>query len=522
MSFLKHASNIGLWTIASRVGGFVREMLTAYYLGASAVVDALVLALKLPSFIRRLTAEGTVNTCFIPLFSQIVATKGEGNAKRFAASVLGLSLLFLLPVTLLFLIFSKTLLGSFFPGLLQTPERLEMATLYARIIFPFIIFISATALYGGVLNAFHRFSAFAASPFFGNLFIVSCVLLVLGLSSQSLSVFESGLVFAIAITLSGVVQLVVVLVGAWRSGNLFAPAWPQRSPQLTLFFKRLGPAALGSGMAQINLFVGLLIASLLPSGSISYLNYADRLVQLPLSVIGTAMGVALLPTLARALSENRKDEADRQQEKALTATLLLSSLIVMLLALTAPLIVFLTFKRGHFSQHDVLQTARALLFYAPGLPAYMMLKILASRFFSVGRITPPLIAGVAGLITDITFSFAFLNVLGHVSIALASSVAAWVNVGLLMFLLKRDATWNCPPSLWFLFSKLLALASVLTAGLSFALPAPHTSVLLLRGVLGTFLFVGGVRLFCWKEIGAVWYALLKRTGTQTTTLKKHL
>lgn len=447
VSFLKNASKISFWTVASRIGGFFREMMVAHFLGAGLVVDALVLALKLPSFIRRLAAEGTMNTCFIPLFVELERKEGPAAARLFSGSILTLFSGVLLAVTALFVGFTDSVITFLFPKLMETPDRLQAAILYARIIFPFVVLISMTALYGAVLNARNRFSAFAASPFLGNAFIVLFVLWQMDFGAQTLDSFHIGLLFAWAILLSGGVQLLTVVIDAGWQGALIPFVWPRWTKTLKSFFKRLGPSALGAGVAQINLFIGLLIASMLPQGSISFLNYADRLVQLPLSVIGTAAGVALLPLLVKEIHAGKKAHADRQQEMALGMSFLISALVVVCFFLLAPFLTTLVFQRGKFTPMDAMQTARALAAYAWGLPAYIMMKVLSARFFASGDVVSPLKAGVWGVVVDIVLSLILIRFMGHVGIAVATSVSAWVNVSVLTFLLWKKKIWVPSPPL---------------------------------------------------------------------------
>ncbi len=509
MSFFKNVSKISLWTIASRVGGFVREMMVAYFLGVGIVVDALVLALKFPAFVRRLCAEGTMNTCFVPIFSEILHKKGEKPAKVFAASIFFIFFFALLVVTGLFLLFSADIIPFMFPGLLKTPDRLGHAIYYARIIFPFVVWISMTAIYGAVLNAKEYFSAFAASPFLGNISIIAFVFLGIAFGADTANGVEIGELFAWAILFSGFVQFMVVFLDAWRRDLLLPLPTLVWTPELRSFFRRLFPAAMGAGVAQINLFIGLLIASLLPTGNISYLNYADRLVQLPLSVIGTAMGVVLLPLLVKELHKNNVARANSQQERALGVSSFISFLMACVLILFAYGFVKVAFEHGRFTAHDAWQTARALSAYALGLPAYIMIKILSARFFARGQVVFPLIAGVVGIAVDIVLSLALIGTLGHVGIALATSASAWVNVTLLMGLLRWRQEWSPTKSLWLALAKIVGLSvgSVCVAwpfveGLFVAsLTKAQTFLHLMLGGVGfCALFGGGACILFWPIV----------------------
>lgn len=500
MSVFKDASRIGLWTILSRIGGFFREIVTAYFLGASFVVDALVLAMKIPSFFRRITAEGAVNACFVPLFTKLIAEKNKKEALRFASSLISLSLTFLFLVTALFVFFAPQLLALLFPGLVATPARFDATVLYARIIFPFVILISATAIYGGVLNAQKRFSAFASSPFFGNMFIVGCVLFFAHTNKNAFSLKKAGMVFAWAVLISGGVQLFIVMWDTWRSGAFFLPKWPKKNPLITSFFKKLGPVILGSGLVQINLLIGLFIASWLPKGSISHLNYADKLVQLPLSVVGTAISIALLPSLSRSLGKKDYAQANKDQEMSMKVTFIIASTLMLILCLLAHPLVFLAFGRGKFQTHDILATSKALMAFAPGLPSYIFIKILSTRFFAQGNTSTPLVAGMLGLIVDIVASVTLMLFFGHVGIAAAASLSGWTNAAVLMFLLYKKNLWHIPASLkhFFLRSTLLLLTLGVIFFLLFAqtsfLYAQHVGIALIACASFSFGFIGCVLL----------------------------
>ncbi|MEH0002030.1 MAG: murein biosynthesis integral membrane protein MurJ [Holosporaceae bacterium] len=519
MSFFKNVTKISTWTVGSRIGGFLREMLTAHFLGVGAIVDALVLALKIPSLIRRFTAEGTINSCFIPLFTSVYEKKGLKQAKLFAASVLSISVCILLTLSVLFALFTKPILLFLFPALLKTPDRMLYAIYFSRIMFPFVLFISITAVYGGVLNAIGRFTAFAASPFFGNLFIIGVVLVFLDLKDPTkIDIFSRGIVFAWAILFSGVVQLLVVLTDALRN-DLFLPLLvPQKTPEIKSFFKRLGPSVMSSGIAQINIFVGLFIASWLPTGSISYLNYADRLVQLPLSVVGTAMGVALLPLLTKNLCQNKIQEANSYQETALAFSFLFSSFVFLAFVILSDFVVALVFKHGAFKSHDALATAKALAAYAWGLPAYIMIKILSARFFAKGQVKLPLIASAVSLFVDMALSILLARVMGHVGIAIATSVAAWVNVLGLSLLLHKHKEWTWPRHLLFFVFKVTLLSFSLIVALGhfmqghFSYVTTKIDAVFYTGTLGLFLlmlFGVGLRVACWAEIQKI-ISLIKK------------
>jgi len=497
MSFLKNVSRIGLWTILSRIAGFGREILTAYFLGVGLVVDALVIAMKIPSFVRRITAEGSMNACFIPLYSEVYATKGHLEAQKFAGSILSLFVIFLLLFSALIINFAEPIITTVFSGLRHTPERLAYTIYFTQIITPFTLFISITAIYGGVLNAKEHFTAFAASPFFGNLTIIILAWTAFMMCPSS-TLLTKGAFFAVAILISGCVQALVVIIDAYRKNLLFSFAWPLKTKALRSFFKRLGPSALGSGIAQVNLMVGLLIASWLPSGNISYLNYADRLSQLPLSVIGTAMGVAILPLLSKALAKKKTSHANSAQEMALAIALALSVFVVIYVTGFSRHIVTFIYQYGAFKESDAFHTSNALLAYIWGLPAYVSIKILSARFFAKGMVGPPLLAGLLSVVSDIILSILLSRIWGHVGIAIATSLAAWINVSALLVLLHTKKQWHASKDLKVYLLKMALLASIFIGfGILGSFFIPFTSdkrililILILSSLVLLFSFFG--------------------------------
>lgn len=432
MKLIRSITTVGGYTIGSRIFGFVREILTASFLGAGPAADALVLAIKLPSFFRRLFAEGAFNASFVPLFAGILASQGEEEAKSFARQIFTLLSCVLLVLVVVIELFLPSLLPALLPGFKETPERLHYAIEFTRITFPFILFISLTALYSGILNSFDKFAMAASSPIAGNVAIILTVLLLHGS-------FESpGYAFAYGITLCGVVQLAWVLLPAWGRGMGLGFCRLRITPPMKSFFKVMAPAAFGSGVVQINLFIGAFIASWLPTGAISYLNYADRLNQLPLSVIGVAVSTALLPLLSRQIRQGHLEEAHQSQQSALEFSLFLAlPAMVGLICLAQPLIM-MTFERQAFTADDTYATALTLQAFALGLPAYVMIKIFSSSFFARQDTKTPLMTAAVGIVIDIILSVVLMGTFQQVGIAFATAVAAWVNAILLAVTLYRQ------------------------------------------------------------------------------------
>ncbi|MBY0500829.1 MAG: murein biosynthesis integral membrane protein MurJ [Alphaproteobacteria bacterium] len=432
MNLVRSIATVGGYTIGSRMFGFVREVLTASFLGAGAAADALVVAIKLPSFFRRLFAEGAFNASFVPLFAGLLATKSKKEARDFAEQILTLWVGVLFLLLLCVELFLPTLMPLLVPGFKETPERLYYAIEFSRITFPFIFFISLTALYSGILNSLDKFAIVASSPMAGNMIIIAIVY-------ASYDKFAStGYAFSWGIMACGILQWLWVWLPALKQGMGLRFVWPHFDGNVRRFFRILAPAAFGSGVVQINLFVGAFIASWLPTGAISYLNYADRLNQLPLSVIGVAVSTALLPILSRHIRAGAWEKAHQSQGQALEFSMFLTLPAAVALIFLAEPFVMMVFERGKFTSQDTLATALTLQALAVGLPAYVLIKVFSSSFFARQDTLTPVYTACAGIVVDIGLSLALMGSFHQVGIAFATASAAWVNAIWLGYLLWRQ------------------------------------------------------------------------------------
>lgn len=429
MNLIRSITTVGGYTIGSRVFGFVREILTASFLGAGPAGDALVIAVKVPSFFRRLFAEGAFNASFVPVFAGLLAIKGKDEARTFAEQILTLWVGALFILMILVEIFLPTLMLFIVPGFKETPERLFYAIEFSRITFPFIFFISLTALYSGILNSMDKFAIVASSPMIGNMVIIA---IVLGLYDQF---FSPGYAFSWGILACGFSQWLWVWIPALKKEVGLRFIWPRFDENVKSFFKVLAPAAFGSGVVQINLFIGAYIASWLPTGAISYLNYADRLNQLPLSVIGVAVSTALLPILSRYIRAGALEKAQNTQNQALEFSMFLTLPAALALIFLADPFVMVVFERGAFTAQDTTATALTLQALAVGLPAYVLIKVFSSTFFARQDTLIPVYTACAGILVDIGLSIALMGTYYQVGIAFATAAAAWMNAFLLGFLL---------------------------------------------------------------------------------------
>ncbi len=305
MKLLKAMATVAGLTFVSRLAGFLRDVLTAAFLGAGPMADAFFVALKLPNLFRRVTAEGAFSVSFVPLYTRTMEEDGEDKAGEFAGRSFSIMLIALSIFTVIFMIAMPWVIDVIAPGFQNDAVRFPLSVELSRITFPYLLLMSLTALFGGVLNANNRFAPFAATPIIFNLS------LVLALLFGSKYLPSVGHAMAWGITVSGVLQLLFMWFFIRRHKIKFHIKKPELTPRIKKLFKLMGPGALGAGVMHINLFADMIIASLLPTGAISYLYYADRLNQLPLGIVGIAIGTALLPMLSRSLASGNAEEFER-------------------------------------------------------------------------------------------------------------------------------------------------------------------------------------------------------------------
>jgi len=431
MVLLRAIATVGGMTMISRLFGFVRDILIAAILGAGLAADAFFVAFKLPNLFRRLFAEGAFAAAFVPLFAGKLEDTGRDDARRFAEEAFSLLFVFLAVVVALAEIGMPLLMRVIAPGFLDEPEKFDLAVVLTRITFPYLLFISLVALFAGVLNSLGRFAAAAATPVVLNICLIGFILIATPFMPSP------GHALAWGAATAGVVQLVWLYVACAREGMALRLIRPRITPDLRILYRRILPIAVGAGIYQINLVIDMIIASLLPSGSISYLFFADRVTQLPLGVIGVAVGTALLPMLSRQVRAGEADAALHSQNRSIEFSLLLTIPAAVALALIAQPIITVLFERGAFATKETAATAAALAVYAWGLPAYVLVKALAPGFFAREDTRTPVKISVAAMVVNVALSLALIGPLLHVGIAAATAVSSWLNAGLLAWVLWR-------------------------------------------------------------------------------------
>ncbi|WP_274423556.1 murein biosynthesis integral membrane protein MurJ [Chelativorans sp. YIM 93263] len=434
MSLIAKFAGVGSATMASRILGFAREALMAAALGAGPITDAFYAAFRFPNLFRRLFAEGAFNTAFIPLFSKEMEGGGMEAARRFGEDVLAVLLTVLLALSAVAMMFMPILVGTVVaPGFSDSPEKFDLTVVMTRIMFPYLLCMSLVAMLSGVMNAMRKFFLAALAPVLLNIILVAVLATAL---SAGLPARLTGLWLAWGVFISGFAQLFILVVAVRKSGFSMRLRLPRLTPPVKRVLVLMGPALVTGGIMQINLLVGQIIASV-QDKAIALLNFADRINQLPLGVIGIAVGVVLLPELSRALKAGDDAGVQHLQNRSLEFSLGLTvPAAVGLMVIPAP-IVSLLYERGAFTALDTQMTAAALAAFASGLPAYVLTKVFQPGFFAREDMRTPMWFSLITVIVNIALSLIFFPIYGHIAIAAATSLSSWVNVTLLAGTLWR-------------------------------------------------------------------------------------
>ena len=468
MNLLRNIATVGGMTMISRVLGFVRDILVAAVLGAGPLADAFFVAFKLPNLFRRLFAEGAFNAAFVPQFAGFLESNGKEVARVFAEQALAVLLWSLLVFTILFEIAMPWIMLGFAPGFTNDPEQFDLAVLLARITFPYLLFISLVSLLAGVLNSLGRFAAAAATPILLNLCLIGAILWLVQFTPTPAHALAWG------VAIAGMVQFWWLLASVMRAGVHLRLPLPRLTPAVRSMIKLIIPVAIGAGVYQISLVIDTAIASLLPSGSISYLFFADRVNQLPMGVVGVAVGTALLPLLARQVRAGEEAAALDSQNRALEFTLFLAlPAAAALMAIAGP-VVNVLFERGEFTAADSAATASALAVYATGLPAYVLVKGLSPGFFVREDMSTPVKIGLLAVAVNLVLNLLLMGPFLHVGIAAATSASAWLNAGLLAYILYRRGHFVLDDRLKSQLPRMVIASVIMGAGLYGGLQALDT------------------------------------------------
>ena len=503
---------VGGYTLLSRLTGFARDIMLAAILGAGPVADAFFVALRLPNHFRAIFAEGAFNAAFVPAYARVHGERGETSARLFADRIF--TLLFLTQLVLLAVawLFMPQVIALLAPGFSDDPVRGELAIALTRITFPYLLLVTLVTLYGGMLNVMHRFASAAAAPIFLNLSMMATL---------ALAAFFPGAGHAAAwgVLISGFLQYFLLAGDLAFHGGLpkFAPL--ELADDVRAFFRALGPATLGSMGTQIALFADTIIATFLPAGALSALYYADRLNQLPIGVIGIAVGTVLLPEMSRSLTSNDQAGAMASQRRAFDFTLLFSVPFVAAFLTVPDVIMRAMFARGAFSKADAAAAGATLAAYAIGLIPFVLIRSAVASFYARQDTATPVKAALTGVAANVALKIVLVGGLAQVGLALATAVGAWINLLLVLGFAVRAGYLELDRALMQSLAKFLGCGVVLGAALWlaawFATPRlaqlgalRDEAALLLLVVTGAVVYAGSILLL----FGRRWLVSLVRSS----------
>ncbi|MEN8236197.1 MAG: murein biosynthesis integral membrane protein MurJ [Pseudomonadota bacterium] len=432
MQLVRSIITVSSFTVLSRILGFVRDILIASILGAGPVADAFFVAFRFPNFFRRLFAEGAFNAAFVPTFSRLLVRESQSAACLCASQIYSMLTFILIALVVFVEITIPWLMYVIAPGFSETPERFEMTVYFTRITFPYILLISIAALFTGILNSLHRFAVGAAAP------VILNITMIFALVFFATQLPTPGHAIAWAVTLAGIGQLAWVRFETRRSCIQIQLNFPRLTEPVRRLMSLMLPASLAAGVVQVNMLIGTIFLSYLPAGAISYIVYADRLIQLPLSLVGVAISTALLPALSQQLELGKKVDARQTQNRSLEFSFFLIFPATFALFFLAEPMICTLFERGKFTRTETIATAQCLAAFSIGLPAYVMVKVFATTFFAHHNTKIPLHAAVLAVIANVILNFILFFPLGYVGIALATALASWVNAGWLIYQLANS------------------------------------------------------------------------------------
>ena len=431
MNLIKSTTTFSFFTLISRILGYFRDILIAIYFGSGPIADAFFVAFRIPNTFRRLFSEGTFNAAFVPSYSSELAL-GKKRSKKFANKIFNLLLISLILIVLIIEIFMPSFIFIIAPGFSDNVDKLNLTITLTRITFPFLLFVSLSSFFSAILNSHNKFAAAAAAPIFLNIFMILVLFLQSYLNDQLV------IYLSYAVTFAGIIQLIFLIFFVRK---LYFPSLTfnfKIDSKVKLFFNKLLPSIFSSGVTQINIFVGTIIASFQTS-AVSYLYYADRIYQINLAIAGIAIGIVLLPNLTKYIQSKNKKKIDFIQNKALELSLFLSLPATLALLIASEEITSSLFGYGSFDSSSVKNSSSALYYFALGLPAFSIIKIFSSFLFARHNTKIPFYFSLFSVIINIIISVYFFNKVGFIIIPIATTISSWVNaILLLIYLISKE------------------------------------------------------------------------------------
>ena len=454
MNLLKSTGTFGFFTLLSRILGYLRDILIAIFLGTGVLADAFFIAFRIPNTFRRLFSEGTFNAAFVPSYASEIV-KGKKQSNKFANNIFNLLFLGLLFLVLIVQIFMPAFVSIIAPGFVENVEKMELAISLTRITFPFLLFVCLASFFSAILNSHNKFAAASAAPIILNIILIGVLLFSKLLGDNLVFYLSYGVSFA------GFLQLVFLYKFVRKFYSLKLDFKIKTNSKIKVFFKKLLPSIFASGVTQINILVGTIIASFQAS-AVSYLYYADRIYQINLAIAGIAIGVVVLPQLSKYIQTKKKSKIHLIQNKALELSLFLTLPASAALLIASEEIISALFGYGSFDQVSVLNSGKALYYFALGLPAFSLIKVFSSFFFANHDTKIPFYISLFSVLINIVISISYFNEIGFIIIPIATTISSWFNAILLFAFLKNRDLFSFNKIFLVRFVKIIA-ASLLMA-----------------------------------------------------------
>ena len=461
MNLVKSTGTFGFFTIISRLLGYIRDILIAIFLGTSVLADVFFVAFRIPNTFRRLFSEGAFNAAFVPSYSSEIA-KGKKQSNKFANNIFNLLLLGLFFLVLIVQIFMPVFVSFIAPGFVDDIDKMKTAIDLTRITFPFLFFISLASFFSAILNSHNKFAAASAAPIILNVILIGILFFSKALGDELVYYLSYG------VSLAGILQLLFLYKFVNKFYSLKLNFKIEVDNKVKIFFKKLLPSIFSSGVTQINILVGTIIASFQTS-AVSYLYYADRIYQINLAIAGIAIGVVVLPQLSKYIQSKKKEKILLIQNKALELSLFLSLPASFALIIGSENIVSALFGYGSFDEVAVQNSARALYYFALGLPAFSLIKIFSSFFFANHNTKTPFYISLASVILNILISIYYFKEIGFIIIPIATTISSWFNSFLLFIFLKKKNLFTFNKIFIFRFIKIIIASMMMGIFFNFLL-----------------------------------------------------
>ncbi|WP_075522304.1 murein biosynthesis integral membrane protein MurJ [Candidatus Pelagibacter communis] len=434
MNLIKSTGTFSFFTIISRILGYLRDILIAIFLGTSFLADVFFVAFRIPNTFRRLFSEGTFNAAFVPSYSSELV-KGEAKSNRFANEVFNLLFLVLLALVLVVQIFMPIFVSLIAPGFIDDHEKMNIAINLTRITFPFLLLVSLASFFSAILNSHNRFAEAAAAPIILNIILITILFFAKLFGDKLVYILSFGVTFA------GFIQLLFLFFFVKKYFKLELILKFKISNKVKFFFNKLLPSIFSSGVTQINILIGTIIASFQAS-AVSFLYYADRIYQINLAVAGIAISVVILPQLSKHIANKNKKKIDLIQNKALELSLFLSLPASIALLIASDEIISALFGYGQFDEISVTNSAKALFYFSIGLPAFAMMKVFSNFFFANHDTKTPFYISLISVLLNVLISVYYFRSIGFIIIPIATTISSWFNLLILFFFLQKRSLFS--------------------------------------------------------------------------------